>query len=238
VRNAATSSKAFDARFRVSGKIAEQWDAVTGEVRPASYRMEQGHMIVPLTLGPEESRFIIFRKPAQTNALVIPAETKGQAEAIAGPWSVNFEAGRGAPATTSMGTLTPLNENPDPGIRYFSGIATYRSSFNLTELKPGQKLMLDLGRVGDIAEVRVNGQLAGTAWQAPYALDISDLVRSGNNSLEIAVANLWVNRLIGDAQAGATKVGWTAVPMYKADAPLRPAGLIGPVNVLQYSPAN
>jgi hypothetical protein len=72
----------------------------------------------------------------------------------------------------------------------------------------------------------------GTLWKAPYRLALSGSVRQRRNELEIRVANLWANRLIGDAQPGATKVAFTTVPTYRADAPLRPSGLIGPVSVL------
>ena len=80
-----------------------------------------------------------------------------------------------------------------------------------------------------MAEVTVNGKLAGYAWHAPYRVDISRFSKPGRNALQVRVANLWVNRLIGDRQPGATKVTWTATPTYTASAPLRRSGLIGPV---------
>jgi hypothetical protein len=98
-------------------------------------------------------------------------------------------------------------------------------------MKPGAALKLDLGRVGDVAEVVVNGKPAGIAWKPPYEVDVGPLVVAGTNTVEVRVANLWVNRLIGDAQPGAAKVTFTAAPTYKADAPLRPSGLIGPVTL-------
>jgi hypothetical protein len=92
-------------------------------------------------------------------------------------------------------------------------------------------LWLDLGKVGDLAEVWVNGRQVGTVWHAPYRIDIGSAVKPGSNELEVRVANVWVNRLIGDAQPGATKITFTAAPTYKPDAPLRPSGLIGPVTL-------
>ena len=74
--------------------------------------------------------------------------------------------------------------------------------------------------------------MAGTAWHAPYRVDIGAVTRRGRNQLEIRVANLWVNRMIGDAQPNATAVTWTGLSAYKADAPLLPSGLIGPVRLL------
>ena len=96
---------------------------------------------------------------------------------------------------------------------------------------PG-RLLLDLGAIGDVAEVFVNGRAAGTAWHAPYRVDVTAAAHSGLNRLEVRVANLWVDRLIGDAQPGATKIAWTAAPTYRADAPLRRSGLIGPVRLI------
>jgi len=93
-------------------------------------------------------------------------------------------------------------------------------------------LLLDLGRVGVLAEVRVNGQLAGTLWHAPFRIDIGPVVKPGDNQLDVRVANLWVNRLIGDMQPDAKKVTFTVTPTYRANAPLRPSGLIGPVQLM------
>ncbi|WP_037517934.1 glycosylhydrolase-like jelly roll fold domain-containing protein [Sphingomonas sp. LH128] len=146
-----------------------------------------------------------------------------------GAWEVAFEAERGAPKAASLPALAPLNEQVDPGIRYFSGIATYGKTFAASAgYKPGAPLLLDLAQVGDLAEVRVNGRLIGTLWHSPYRVDIGTVVRRGANRLEVRVANLWVNRLIGDAQPGVTKIASTVMPTYRVDAGLRPAGLIGP----------
>jgi (4-O-methyl)-D-glucuronate---lignin esterase len=118
-------------------------------------------------------------------------------------------------------------------VKYFSGVATYRTTFELpSRLSAGAPLLIDLGQVGDLAEVRINGKVMGTVWHAPYRLDIASALKRGQNQLEVRVADLWVNRLIGDAQPGANKTTWTASPAYRADAPLRPSGLIGPVQLM------
>ena len=132
-----------------------------------------------------------------------------------------------------------MSEQTDPAVKYFSGVATYTNSFKSPKgVRPGTPLLLDLGKVGDLAEVRVNGKLAGTAWHTPYRLDIGSAVKSGRNEVEIRVADLWVNRLIGDAQPGAKKLTYTALPTYRADAPLRPSGLMGPVQLLTQTRKN
>ena len=96
----------------------------------------------------------------------------------------------------------------------------------------GDPLWLDLGDVGEVAEVRINGQSVGGAWHAPYRVEIGSATRKERNMLEVRVANLWVNRLIGDAQPGAQKVAFTSMPTYGASAPLRRSGLIGPVQLM------
>jgi hypothetical protein len=233
VDNRQPRAEHVEARFRVAGKAAEIWRADTGAATPASYRIEGGETVVPLQLGPEDAVFVVFRQPAAGPARTVADPTLAQVGAVDGPWKVAFQPDRGAPASLELKTLGSLTEQPDPGVKYFSGVATYTQTFTLPKgARPGRPLWLDLGRVGDIAEVRVNGQPAGTAWKAPYRLDIGKLVRPGRNSLEVRVADLWVNRLIGDAQPGATKITYTTLPTYKPDAPLRPSGLIGPVTLL------
>jgi hypothetical protein len=93
-------------------------------------------------------------------------------------------------------------------------------------------LSLDLGQVHDVADVTVNGHRAGVAWRAPYQVDVTGLLHAGTNTISVRVANLWVNRLIGDAQPGANKIAHVTGPTYAADAPLRPSGLLGPVRLM------
>lgn len=222
-----------EARFRVTGKAPELWDAETGKSEPLSYRIEGGETVVPLQFGAEKSFHVVFRKPAPANSLAIKKLVPVELATIAGPWDVAFQPGRGAPATTRLAALEGLEKNANPAIKYFSGMATYSRDFTPPKgWKPGQPLWLDLGDVRELAEVSVNGKPAGAAWHPPYRVEIGSAVKKGKNRLEVKVANLWVNRLIGDKQPGATKLTWTAMPTYKADAPLRPSGLIGPVTLL------
>lgn len=231
VNNRKDRPQSVEARFRVTGKQAEIWRADTGTSSTATYRAEDGATAVKLDFEPEESFFVVFRRGGVQSATRFEAVMQPKVD-ISDGWSVAFQPGRGAPATAKLQSLAPLNESTDTGIKYFSGIATYNCSFSLPAgVRPGDHLWLDLGRIGDVAEVRVNGKLVGTSWHAPYELNIGKAVKRGTNQLEVRVANLWVNRLIGDAQPGAQKVAFVAAPTYKPDAPLRPAGLIGPVTL-------
>lgn len=129
--------------------------------------------------------------------------------------------------------LSGLEDSAVPGVRYFSGVASYANTFTAPRgWQPGQPLWLDLGEARDVAEVWVNGRKVGGLWRAPWRIDVGAAARKGTNALEVRVANKWVNRLIGDAQPGADKIGQLAAPGYRADAPLRPSGLLGPVTLL------
>ncbi len=52
-----------ECKFRVTGKVPELWDPITGEItKLVVYREEGGYTIVPLHFEPEGSKFIIFRE--------------------------------------------------------------------------------------------------------------------------------------------------------------------------------
>ena len=232
VNNRTTDSGRIEAHFRVTGKRPEIWRAMDGRTAPLSYRVEGSETVVPIDVGAEDAFFILFRADADAPSATLPQAQPRQLTRLDSPWTVQFQPGRGAPARIDMPALTPLDSSADKGVRYFSGVATYTTRFTLPHgVKAGDPLSIDLGQIGDVAEVRVNGQLAGTSWFAPYRLDIGKLVKPGANMLEVKVANLWVNRLIGDQQPDAEKISFTAAPTYRPDAPLRPSGLIGPVTL-------
>jgi len=223
----------IEARFRVRGKLPEIWRADTGTIEPVSFRTEGAETRVPLELQAEDAFFVVFRRAAAAAAETVSTPVLQPVATLDGRWDVAFQPGRGAPGTLRLDALQALNEHSDPGIRYFSGVSTYRKVFTLPQgVDPGASLILDLGQVGDLAELHVNGQPMGTAWKAPWQLDIGKALRRGENVLEVRVANLWVNRLIGDAQPGAQQITSLAMRTYRPDAPLRPSGLIGPVRLL------
>jgi hypothetical protein len=220
--------------FRVAGKIPEYWDAATGQSHAVSFDIDGEKTLVQLTLRPHESGYIVFRKPAGGVAGAATATQQvTEIAKLTAPWSLTFQAGRGAPAGTRTTALEDWSKNSDAGVKYFSGIGTYTQKVNVpaTALGAGKRLILDLGDVRDVAEVFVNGKSAGIAWKPPYRVDITELAKAGSNALQIRVANLWVNRLIGDAQPGAKPITHTTLKTYTAAAPLKPSGLIGPVKL-------
>lgn len=220
-----------EARFNVRGKAPELWRADSGRSEPLSYRTGPRATLVPLKLAANESAFVVFRRPATAAALTVAAPRWSTVAELARGWTLRFD-GLAAPAPQSAAALGSLSDSTDTRTRYFSGTSIYQAGFRLPAgAAPGAPLKLNLGEVGDVAEVVVNGKPAGIAWKRPYEVDIGAWTVAGDNTVEIRVANLWVNRLIGDAQPGADKVTFTAAPTYTKDAPLRPAGLIGPVTL-------
>lgn len=193
--------------FRARNRTPELWDAVTGRIHDASeFRLSEGCTSVPITLDTAGSIFVVFRrsvpaKPAANESNRMPGDACApDSLSISGPWRVRFPPGRLAPAEIRMETLASWTQNDDPGVRYFSGIATYQNSFNLPTARKlaDARCVLRLGKVSDVAEVKINGRPAGVAWTPPFELDVTEWVRPGSNSLDIRVANRWVNRLIGD----------------------------------------
>ncbi|HWB82902.1 MAG TPA: glycosyl hydrolase [Bryobacteraceae bacterium] len=129
----------------------------------------------------------------------MPVTGIGQPIDVAGPWQVTFPPKRGAPESVTLPELISLHKHTDPGVRYFSGTATYSKALSIPALAKGQqRLYLDLGRVEVIAEVHLNGRDLGILWKPPHRVDVTGAVRAGRNQLEIRVTNLWPNRLIGD----------------------------------------
>ena len=154
-------------------------------------------------------------------------------------WSVSFQPGRGAPEIVAFDRLTSWSDSSIDGVKYFSGTATYSKTIQITEsqLAPGAHFMLDLGDVKDLAEVAVNGKYLGIFWKTPFQVDVKAALKPGSNQIVIGVTNLWVNRLIGDQQPYAVKkYTFTDFAPYKADSPLLPSGLLGPLRLLSSSP--
>lgn len=262
----------FVASFRTVGE-PELWDAETGVRRPAPVlRVKDGRMELPLTLAHGTSVFVVFRRDrplAQTSRGTWPTEAARPAEAVATidcstGWTVRFQEGRGAPrGAVSFDRLTPLNERPEPGIRYFSGTVTYRKTIDVPAAyvdRAQYALTLDMGHLYDIAGLTVNGRDLGFLWHIPFRRDVTDILKPGQNVIEVRVANRWINRLIGDEQEpevgswmrkgggplllrefpegyvdGKMPKGhpaFTTCRPYAKDDSLQPAGLVGPVRLV------
>ena len=234
--NRGDSDSTVDASFRVNGKAPELWYSETGKMSPASFTVAGGRTTVPLHFEPWGTVFVVFRKPTKETSRVLPKVTDTQLATIEGPWKVAFEPGRGAPESITLEKLMPWNDSSDKGVKYFSGMGTYTKTIQASPgwFKKGATLWLDLGDVKNLAVVTVNGKQLGTVWHAPYRVDATAALKPGANEVTITVINAWVNRLIGDLQPDTTtKYTFSTWKAYKADTPLLPSGLLGPVAIVE-----
>ncbi len=183
----------FDATLPPSKHSPEWFDPVSGRVVPLAAQSRKVH----INLAPCGSGFLVLRrhlradeKPAGDNT--IPRGSKPFAT-VATPWEVSFGG-----ATVSMPVLSDWTKNADARIRYFSGTAVYKASFDAPQR--GGSAVLSLGNCNrQIARVVLNGRDLGTVWCDPYEVFVpGGTLRERGNILEIEFTNVWANRLIGD----------------------------------------
>ncbi len=177
---------------------------------------------------------------------------------VTGPWKLSFPPNLGAPASTTFDKLISWPEHKTPGIKYFSGSATYTKDITVPAsfVSSGNAVRLSLGDVKNFATVTINGKEVAVMWKPPFALDVTAFVHKGVNRLQVKVTNLWPNRIIGDEQLPADvewngghllkwpdwliqgkprpktgRVTFETWKFYEKDAPLLESGLIGPVTL-------
>jgi hypothetical protein len=260
------------ARFRVAGLRPELWDPLTGRSRKLAGSVEaDGITVAGLRLEPFQSFFVVFREGIPAAAATTSAAPGGdflaasEVEVLGGAWDVAFDARWGGPEEIVFESLDDWSLRPEPGIKYYSGTAVYRKTFDMASPVPagGVRLWLDLGGVKNIAAVRLNGRDLGVVWCDPWRVEITEAIRRKGNRLEVRVANLWPNRLIGDEREppdaeyapGGNLVRWpewllegrprpssgrlafSTWKHFDADSPLLPSGLLGPVKVLEERPS-
>ena len=208
VANLAHNAGKATCSFRVTRKQPELWDPVTGSMRHLPDFKDAGsETTVPLLFDDAQSFFIVFRNKSHRK---IPAMTANfpvidEIMTIEGPWQVSFDPVWGGPEKpVTFNKPEDWISRPEPGIKYYSGTATYRISFDVppeTKINRKPKFSLDLGKVNHIAKVKLNGQDLGVVWTAPWKVNIpGNILKGTGNNLEIEVTNVWVNRLVGDEQ--------------------------------------
>jgi len=186
--------------FRSAGEI-EIWMGLTGETRKiTNYKTSNGLTTILLEFFPYESFFITFfgsevMHVSDQEAGNFPVFT--EVKTIDGSWDVSFNTKFGGPENIKFDELTDWTVHEMPGVKYYSGIATYRKSINVEKLE-NKEYFISLGVVNDIARVKLNGVDIGVVWCAPWRIDITEALKEGENQLEIDVANRWINRLLGD----------------------------------------
>ncbi|MDB8996528.1 glycosyl hydrolase [Parabacteroides distasonis] len=229
--------------FRVQGKQPEIWDPVTGEMRIASsFTQHDGYTTVPLEFVPYGSYFVVFDKTISTDKQGEGDRNFSKleiAQDLSHSWEVMFDTTMGGPQKVFFEDLSNWIDRPEEGIKYYSGTATYRKSFDLSFKKGnGERIYLDLGDVKHISSVRFNNKDLGVLWCTPWRIDITDYVKETGNFVEIDVINLWANRVIGDwklpkEQRFTRTHDVFRFDMLRASTPLTDAGLLGPVSILK-----
>ena len=138
-----------------------------------------------------------------------------------------------APAKTIFSQLQDWSQRAESRIKYYSGKATYSNTFDWQQIAPDGIFYIALGQVYNMASLRLNGSELGTVWCSPWRLRIGEgVLWEESNKLEIVVANLWVNRLIGDSGlAEEDRLTWLMEKPFHPDMPLEPSGLLGPVAI-------
>jgi hypothetical protein len=236
VDNRNDRSEESETTFRIDGREAELWHADIGKIEPASYKATNGRTTVALHLAPWETVFVVFRHPSTAASRALPRVIENSIATIEGPWELSFQPDRGAPPKISLEKLAPWQESKDEGVKYFGGTGIYTKTLQAASdwFKPGGELWIDLGEVKNLAEVSVNGKPLGIVWKTPYRVDATSVLHPGANFVQIKVTNGWANRIIGDRQPNTTKTyTFTSPKFYKANAPLQPSGLLGPVQVIR-----
>ena len=196
-----------------------------------------------LHLGADDALFIVADPAAAPLAEPVPLKTAGEL-ALDGPWTVSFEGQDAPEGTRTWQTLSSLTESDEPDVKYFSGTATYQNTFTLPKKNLPAGLCIDLGEVGQMADVFINGQHVDFLWKAPYKVNFEGQLKPGKNTIEVKVVNTWVNRLIGDGQPGVEGHSFTPVAFYGVKSlsqnmgTLIPSGLMGPVRLEIYFPKN
>ncbi len=232
--------------FRVKGRSPQFWWPQSGRIEPAPYQETPEGVSVKVKLDPLASVFVVLRDGIAKMGKPAPGSGKGAGvvhaeQVIEGPWDLKFPAGWHTPANVTLTNLKSWTEMEDTEIRHFNGIGAYSVTFTVAEKPPAEtKAELDLGRVAEICDVWLNGKRVGIAWQPPYRLDVTDLLRPGRNDLEVRVTNTWHNRLVRDVSLPqAERVSRMYPPQrYQRfkDRRLIESGLLGPVRILFREP--
>jgi len=243
--------------FRSVKGIPQLWNPIDGSIRELpDHDTSDGCTDIPLKLDAHESFFIIFSGNKASSKLASAHNNFPNTRLIkniGGVWNVSFDPRWGGPANIQFDSLQDWIVNSNPGIRYYSGTARYDKDFDMEDYYATAEYILDLGNVKNIARIKLNGKDLGVVWTHPWQKNITNVLKKGQNHLEITVANLWINRLIGDAAIpgdGPKNGTWpewllkdrkrpgkrytfVTSEVFTKDSPLSPSGLLGPVSILE-----
>ena len=253
IANQKNEARNFTASFRQKGLAPKLYDAVTGRTYiPEQWAEREGRTEVSLSLPAYGSRFVIFFKSKDALELFAGDSLLHEENVVAenmakrlvrhewkeesrtplenSEWTVHFEK---TDVKLVRDELFDWSKESDAKVKFYSGRACYTSSFVVQDEFDGS-VLLSLGRVANVATVRVNGKACGIAWTPPYQVDITSALVAGANRLEIEVVNTWANALRGMDQGSAPFDGIWANAKYRLPGDdLLPAGLLGPVELVR-----
>ncbi|HEX5283398.1 MAG TPA: glycosyl hydrolase [Bryocella sp.] len=228
LRNESDQPRKLDAEFEADGQ-PELWDPWTGEITSLPItRTAANKVAIKLDVHPLSSALIAFSPNSPQRP---PLARQTSANEIAkveevGTNGWNLVATETLPenSRTVRRTLPLLIDwSLDADLRSFSGRGVYTTSFTIPSTPPGSRIVLDLGDVREVADVKINGTPVGSLLLRPYTMDITDHIRSGENALEIAVTNTLFNAM-------ALHTPRTFAPQWTENSSgLMSGGLIGPV---------
>jgi hypothetical protein len=237
IANQSDDAISVSPEFRVAGRQPELWNPAGGEIRTLpDYELKDASTIVPLRLEPHESVFIVFAGEGNPKASGLkdnfPApETIVE---VSAPWTVTFDAGnikRSPSGPVIFDKPESWSLNKDENVRYFSGTAVYNNTFTIKS-KPAAEIYIDLGKVGVMAKVKINGKYAGGVWTYPYRVNITGQVKTGVNSIEIEVVNTWNNRFVGESSLPEDqRIVRPRNNKWNPSSPLEESGLLTPVKI-------
>jgi hypothetical protein len=238
ISNQQNRERTIEVSLRVQGRIPELWDAVTGETTYArTWHFAGGRTVLPIRLHENGSLFIVLQQPTKKSGATLGNNWTDSrpVHTIEGAWTVQFDTAYGGPAEPLVfPALQDWSLHADDRIRYYSGTAVYSKEIEWNPVTKTNRVWLHLGKIANVAHVKVNGISCGTVWTAPYKIDITKALKKGKNQLQIELTNTWANRLIGDLRSA------ESLRRTQTTAPLRPfrtkeentlleAGLLGPI---------
>ena len=236
--NTSNAPADFTVSLRQACRKPSLWDAVTGKISEASaFKQKDSRTLIPLHLEPSESIFIVFAGKISKSAKGSAKSNEPKQKILAtldGDWTVHF-TGQDAPGTIVFHALLDWSKHSNPAIKHYAGTAVYEKSFTLSKHAVKKPLVLELGQVGVIATVVINGKEVGTVWTTPWEIDITNFICVDENDLQIRVTNTWNNRLVADAALPPEKrQSYVSQPyLFNKRRPLVRSGLVGPVYVKQ-----
>ena len=255
IANTADKKVQATCTFRVEQGVPQLWDPVTAKTRTLpKFTRQDKTTSLSVDFDPHQSFFVIFphtdpsKAPAPSNnvnfAKALPIQT------LNGSWTVSFDPKWGGPENIVFDKLQDWTHRTERGIKYYSGSATYRKTFDAPGISE-KRVYLDLGTVHDMARVTLNGNDLGVVWCAPWRVNITSTLKTKGNLLEVEIVNRWPNRLLGDKQAPDKNVrtlkwksGLLSGKEFKTgrytfsttgvSEKLLPSGLLGPVRIMVF----